>query len=192
MSNKAREIRKGNCLFEVAGRLLVKLVGTDIKKASCSDSVAKVAYFLSGSVSVDKTRLDIYLNVVLLEHSRTSGFCIVVRDADLRSNCHKVLSNKLKILCFLNREVTRLIVVSDKSGQVGQGHGLWVIANRSFVKDVLSTLESFSTKAIRDNCDYNCVRVSAYCAGINFNRKLVFIGQFSTYCVCVVYRYADL
>ena len=51
--------------------------------------------------------------------------------------------------------------MGDKRRQVGQSYGLRVVANRVFIEDIFSTLESCSSDVVRDQCDFGgrCVGI---------------------------------
>ena len=65
--------------------------------------------------------------------------------------------------------------MGDKRRQVGQSYGLRVVANRVFVEDVFSTLESCSSDVVRDQCDFGSGCVGIHYARINIYGKRVLI-----------------
>jgi hypothetical protein len=76
--------------------------------------------------------------------------------------------------------------MGDKRRQVGQGHGLWVVANRVFVEDVFSTLESCSSDVVRDQCDFGSGCVGTNQTRLHPDKKVVFCKLCCELCLSVI------
>ena len=76
--------------------------------------------------------------------------------------------------------------MSCPSWKICHCYSLWVVANRGFVEDVFSTLESWSSDVVRDRWDFG-----GGCVGINQTRlhpdkKVVFCNLCCVLCLCVI------
>ena len=78
--------------------------------------------------------------------------------------------------------------MSDKSGQVRQSHGLRIVANWIFIKNVFSTLKSCSSDVVRDQRNFCRRCVGVYDTRINIYRKRVLIIPCGASLACVVCR----
>ena len=76
--------------------------------------------------------------------------------------------------------------MGDKRRQVGQSFGLRVVANRSFVEDVFSTLESCSSDVVRDQCDFGGGCIGTNQTRLHPDKEVVFCNLCCVLCLCVI------
>ena len=73
--------------------------------------------------------------------------------------------------------------MSDKSGKICQFDSLRIVANRIFIKDIISTLESCSSDVVGDWYNFGCRCVIANQTRLNSDQKVVFCELFCECCL---------
>ena len=136
MCDETWQVGKSHGLRIVTHWVLIKDVSADVYERWSPDVIGDVANSLCVSVGVHNTGLHDDFEVVLYKERRAGRLSVIIWHADLRLDCHDVLSDEGEVEGLWNREVALVLIVSHEGREVSESHRLGVVADWVLVKDV--------------------------------------------------------